>query len=434
MYINTNRIQLPDDSDDEQLVDEQDTHSFEQQAYTPNHISIFKDQSSQQILSRNPFARAGEELQENQVKEIEEGEEEEEMGNKASGSKELIEFKGTTSFTTRNYENEPDWTELYQDEEDDKEEDSASNKVVENDEDQKEQDQKDTPEESDHLKEERIPQIEKEVLHLLPLPELSQEIPPNMILKKSSFEKSMYGEEPLTSGSRSNRQSSSTNRFSQISFSSNPRPKEEITKIETLGQLSEVGGDPLSEPSEERRPSVQEFINDKLENLGEKLAFIKKNITMEEDLSEEEEEDDNIKMSNSVVNKENDSESKQDNKRIPLHRRANSSFIEVAAPIIARLTTHISGDDAPFSSALSLLAESPPAVEEEGDLFDFTKVIKIGKNIKDFSEEAVGSGIRMFSDIASKVKTTVELQEDERDLSNEEEEDDHENDWMHAYL
>jgi hypothetical protein len=126
--------------------------------------------------------------------------------------------------------------------------------------------------------------------------------------------------------------------------------------------------------------------------------------------------------------------SKQDNKRIPLHRRANSSFIEVAAPIIARLTTHISGDDTPFSSALSLLAESPPAVEEEEDLFDFTKVIKIGKNIKNFSEEAVGSGIRMFSDIASKVKTTVELQEDEKDLSNEEEEDDHENDWMHTYL
>lgn len=180
--------------------------------------------------------------------------------------------------------------------------------MVEDDEDQKEQDQKDTPEESDHLKEERIPQIEKEVLHLLPLPELSQEIPPNMILKKSSFEKSMYGEEPLTSGSRSNRQSSSTNRFSQISFSSNPRPKEEITKVETLGQLSEVGDDPLSEPSEERRPSVQEFISDKLENLGEKLAFMKKTITMEEDLSEEEEEDDNIKMSNAVINKENDSE------------------------------------------------------------------------------------------------------------------------------
>lgn len=92
MYINTNRIQLPDDSDDEQLVDEQDTHSFEQQAYTPNHISIFKDQSSQQILSRNPFARAGEELQENQVKETEEEGEEEEMGNKVKKKKAIFEY------------------------------------------------------------------------------------------------------------------------------------------------------------------------------------------------------------------------------------------------------------------------------------------------------------------------------------------------------
>lgn len=96
--------------------------------------------------------------------------------------------------------------------------------------------------------------------------------------------------------------------------------------------------------------------------------------------------------------------------------------------------THISGDDTSFSSVLSVLAESPPAVEEEGDLFDFTKVIEIGKNIKNLSEEAVGSGIRMFSDVANKVKTTVDLQEDERDLSNEEDEDDHENDWMHTYL
>ncbi|CAO3703058.1 unnamed protein product [Rhizopus stolonifer] len=295
VYLNTKRIQLPDDSDNEQLIDEQDANSFEQQAYMPNNISIFKDQAPQQILSRNPFARATEEPQveqevqketqkEPEVKKEEEIENElEEMESMAGGSGELVEFK-STPFTARNYDNEPDWTELH---------------------DESDEEKDDTPKE-----EERIPQIEKEVLHLLPLTELSQEIPPNMILKRSSYEKSMYGEEPLTSGSRSNRQSSSTNRFSQISFSSNPPQEQSKEVIESLVQLEE-GDETLTQldqpndPLSERRPSastIQSFLGDQMDHLGEKLAFIKKNITME---GVDEEEEDNLKESNAVINKEN---------------------------------------------------------------------------------------------------------------------------------
>lgn len=58
-YLNLKRIQLPDDSDDEQLVDEQDLE-YESQPYMPSHIPTFQTQNSQQILSKNPFARAEE--------------------------------------------------------------------------------------------------------------------------------------------------------------------------------------------------------------------------------------------------------------------------------------------------------------------------------------------------------------------------------------
>lgn len=51
--------------------------------------------------------------------------------------------------------------------------------------------------------------------------------------------------------------------------------------------------------------------------------------------------------------------------------------------------------------------------EEEEELFDFTKVIEIGKNMKTFSEGFVGNGIRMFNDVATRMKTSVELQQEE---------------------
>jgi hypothetical protein len=124
-------------------------------------------------------------------------------------------------------------------------------------------------------------------------------------------------------------------------------------------------------------------------------------------------------------------------------RRGSSSFIEAAAPAIARFMTHVTGDEQSFApmSLLSVLAESPPSAEdateeeEEEELFDFSKVVEIGKNMKGFSEELVESSIRMLNDVATRVKTTVEQQQDDDVVSQEEEEEeDHDNDWMHTYL
>lgn len=101
--------------------------------------------------------------------------------------------------------------------------------------------------------------------------------------------------------------------------------------------------------------------------------------------------------------------------------------------------THVTGDEQSFApmSLLSILAESPPSAEdvtEEEELFDFSKVVEIGKNMKGFSEELVENSIRMLNDVATRVKTTVEQQQYDDVVSQEEEEENHDNDWMHTYL
>lgn len=146
----------------------------------------------------------------------------------------------------------------------------------------------------DKKQNEKIPQIEKEVLHLLPLPELSEEIPPNMIHKSSSLEKSLYGEEPLTSGSRSShRQSLSLNRFSQLSFSSYTQPTEDSSE---RGQQDRPM-DPLSvqiEQIDKTEPTLP---------ASSSLVDNNANTTVDEEVSE-----DPLIKSNSVINKESNSE------------------------------------------------------------------------------------------------------------------------------
>jgi hypothetical protein len=87
--------------------------------------------------------------------------------------------------------------------------------------------------------------------------------------------------------------------------------------------------------------------------------------------------------------------------------------------------------------------------EEEEELFDFTKVIEIGKNMKTFSEGFVGEGIRMFNDVATRMKTELQQQEEEEEGMKQQEEQpptplntsrstgstvNNEDEWMHNYL
>lgn len=53
--------------------------------------------------------------------------------------------------------------------------------------------------------------------------------------------------------------------------------------------------------------------------------------------------------------------------------------------------------------------------EEDEELFDFTKVIEIGKNVRTFGEGFVGNGIRMLNDVATRIKTSAEEAGEEKE-------------------
>lgn len=277
----------------------------------------------------------------------------------ASGEEELANF--TRSPFTR-YDDEPDWTEPYKDDDEDEDDKNirptTGERQLENDEPEIEDDKKsdmskdalntqasnaaesnilpieqkndtsssiirstdeeeeDEEDEAQIEREDKVPQIEEEVLHLLPLPELSNEIPPAMIHKKASFEKSMYGEQPLMSVSRN--QSNRISRFSMaeedyLALKKAEEQEKRMPSLSPKGSANSTSGNaqhqnkaPEKEnlPAEkdtksqeevaknDRRASIaQSILGDKLDDFTEKLAFIKKNIIMSIDSDEEDDEE-----------------------------------------------------------------------------------------------------------------------------------------------
>ncbi|KAG2238009.1 hypothetical protein INT48_002572, partial [Thamnidium elegans] len=432
------RIQLPEDSDQEEE---------EEQFITPFRIESTSFLQHPSNLSRNPFARV-DQVSPKLITIASPIEPQEEC------TEELV------NVSRNKYENEPDWTEMHKEEEEEEDDDDIvrsptlitedtregatreeatreeatreENTSEENTSEEgisfkvtapnitKEEEETEEVNEEDMLKkEEIIPQIEKEVLHLLPLPQLSNELPPTMIHKKPSFEKSMYGEAPLMTTSRS----TTTNRISRFSMTEEDflaLKKQEETKkqlsmeeplrIKQIQLLSmndmvipskEITAspieitpqtDPLSIPVQDhkqviqRRSSIaQSILGDKLDDFTEKLAFIKKNIIMNIDSDEEDEEADNAEetLKKIALLKQETTTSVPVETPRPLHRRT-SSLMDVA-PTLARFINQIGAGPEPSSSS--------PEDQDDEELFDFTKVIEIGKNVRSFSEGFVGNGI-----------------------------------------
>lgn len=349
--------------------------AYNEDNHSQNLPNVFSQAQarSQTSLSRNPFARVDEERQSKAIDREVTPQTEHQIDSfipevkiqrelqiwlptsliQASGEEELASF--TRSPFTR-YDDEPDWTEAYkndgdgdikdveptikgfqiQNEEAEIEDDGNSeistdalntqaNHIAEpgvipteqiNDTSASLTRSADEEEDVQTEKEDKIPQIEKEVLHLLPLPELSNEIPPAMIHKKASFEKSMYGEQPLMSVTRN--QGSRVSRFSmteedylalkkaehqekKVSSSLNMKGTENPTMSAQNENKTTVQENPLivadTKPQEEatkddRRSSIaQSILGDKLDDFTEKLAFIKKNIIMSIDSDEEDDEE-----------------------------------------------------------------------------------------------------------------------------------------------
>ncbi|OAD03760.1 hypothetical protein MUCCIDRAFT_81735 [Mucor lusitanicus CBS 277.49] len=567
------RIQLPDDSDEDSADEEYNQPStspfnaaYNEDTQSPSLPNAFSQAQarSQTALSRNPFARVDEEPQsktaERQIT-PQAVRQADSFIPEASGEEELASF---TQSRFAKYDNEPDWTEAYKDDSDEDDEHieptikgfQIQNEEAEIKENGKSDISKNTlntqtthtvelrimpteqtndisssvtrstveEEEIQTEKEDKVPQIEKEVLHLLPLPELSNEIPPAMIHKKASFEKSMYGEQPLMSVGRN--QGSRISRFSMTEedYLALKKAEEEEKRISSLNvrstSSSTLGTQNPSKtadqehppaiadtkPQEEavkddRRASIaQSILGDKLDDFTEKLAFIKKNIIMSIDSDEEDDEEisaekilQKMEQVKSTTSASNPNSSISDQKPPPTLHRRTSSLMD-AVPTIARFMNQIGGGspatpesststNVPLSSSqtstssfspsslFSALAGPMPepsstsasnkkasekraiqeedgsgnddAEEEEEELFDFTKVLEIGKNVKTFGEGFVGNGIRMFNDVATRVKTTVEEEQkraaaqisaQRNESTSTASSSNNENEWMHNYL
>lgn len=52
--------------------------------------------------------------------------------------------------------------------------------------------------------------------------------------------------------------------------------------------------------------------------------------------------------------------------------------------------------------------------DDEEDLFDFSKMIAVGKNVRTFGEDVMGSGLRMFNDMANRVRNASRQQQQQQ--------------------
>ncbi|CEJ02211.1 hypothetical protein RMCBS344292_16223 [Rhizopus microsporus] len=161
-----------------------------------------------------------------------------------------------------------------------------------------------------------------------------------------------------------------------------------------------------------RRPSVvaaaQNLLGDKLDDFTEKLAIIKRNIINNvnndtSDLSDDESVDD-------VSNHYYDYNTSDQRQRPPPWDTFISKFNKQASPNTRRqlfpLRRSVSIDDTQNERRLSNFYE-------EDELFDLNKIVAISKNVRTFSEEVVGNGIRtMFNNISTRIKN-VQLPSDE---------------------
>ncbi|KAI8141167.1 hypothetical protein BJV82DRAFT_670796 [Fennellomyces sp. T-0311] len=231
------------------------------------------------------------------------------------------------------------------------------------------------------------------------------------------------------------------------SMSQPPSPKPNAR--DTIDEVSEAG-------SSGRRSSVavvaQSILGDRLEDFTEKLAFIKKNIIMslEDDDNWDDEQPPQQPKRRTSYDPLMSNGSSSSPERPQQHKRS-SSLMEVAGKFMhqfnqAALENGSNNDPnadhrvfSPSSFFATLAGPEtnhdreqpdhqhrherhhrerpsawPDAVpeeeeerdeEDEEDLFDFSKMIAMGKNVRHIGEDMVGNGLRMFNDMANRVKS-----------------------------
>ncbi|KAI8979898.1 hypothetical protein BDB01DRAFT_247178 [Pilobolus umbonatus] len=209
-------------------------------------------------------------------------------------------------------------------------------------------------------------------------------------------------------------------------------------------QLSDNTSHKYSSSVPHRRPSVVDLLGDKFENFSEKLAFIKKNILMSMD-SDGEDTDDEYRASdtNHSSKRQRDISKpswdpfteirskhfRDEDKALDVYPANNSPYetpvgiqplnyndtVIRDAELINKMSkktdeAQIKGsrysarDSSMFSSSREVSDDENDEENDDDDIFDLSKVVAMSKNVRNFSEEVMGNGIRMFSDLSSRIK------------------------------
>ncbi|KAI9485719.1 MAG: hypothetical protein EXX96DRAFT_17186 [Benjaminiella poitrasii] len=341
-------IRLPEDSDEDE--DQQsDEFIIPIEAITKAKHGYLQSQAIDH-LSRNPFARVTKTYEQNEHEEespIGEDDDNDLLENASQQTLREEELVNLDKNSINRNINDVDVTEDegYSVEIDTDEEDNIATNSLESSDTQQEATTShlasDTEEQNKTLLDDKVPQIEEDILQHLPLPRLSQEIPKDMIHQKLLSEKLICDEEPLVS-TRSVNEDDKDNYSSLLSINeeepfvatkddgkneqksaelnndtlavenelaigdiasvSSPLPNEQVKPSFSSAPSQKMmimkptaSQENHSDKARERRSSVvatatQSILGDKLEDFTEKLAFIKKTIIMNIDSSDEEEE------------------------------------------------------------------------------------------------------------------------------------------------
>ncbi|KAG0177347.1 hypothetical protein DFQ28_006031 [Apophysomyces sp. BC1034] len=168
------------------------------------------------------------------------------------------------------------------------------------------------------------------------------------------------------------------------------------------------------------------LLGDRYDDITEKLVYLKNSIVMNTDDEEDASDNEALRSAEREPKRRSSVELPvHSNSKPPIERqhRRSSSLMSVARLISGEETFSASS----FLAALAgpthqgpssqhhpcpPLPEEDQLVEEDEeefeDLFDFTKVLEMGKNVRTFTDDVMGSSIRLFKDFRDGVKEANE--------------------------
>ncbi|KAI8636048.1 hypothetical protein BD408DRAFT_487156 [Parasitella parasitica] len=183
--------------------------------------------------------------------------------------------------------------------------------------------------------------------------------------------------------------------LTRVPYQPLPPPLHTTDKLQTSTSSSTY----TQRQSSGRRPSLvttaQTILGDKLDDFTEKLAFIKKNIIMSLD------SDDEDHYYNADSKKAGSAGKSDRNSSI-----SNGSSASLPSPLPLRTSSMTNN-----SADRKLFNAQHDSDEEEEEIFDFSKVVAIRKNMRTFGEGMMDNGLRMFNSLSTRIKNAQQQQQ-----------------------